>query len=329
MHDPLFLSITSPVGAYVRRLALALTLPAVASSATAATTQPARGEPIEVRAPAGDIVITLDLAQAKARDGRLAYRVSYRGKPLLHDSPLGLTLREGGPLGDLEVAGIQRASRDETHPIVAGKAAAARDRFNEAVVVLRERAGGGANRTIEVALRAYDDGVAFRYRFPEQTALAEFAITSEDSGFAPPPGATAWVLPVPNHTSHYEFNYQPKKVSELEPGKLIGLPLLLELPEGGPAVAITEANVTDYAGMYLTAGAPSGDKGDPPRRVLHAALVPAAGPEGHQGEGQGAARVAVAGHPDRRQSRGADRIQPRVQPERALRHRRHVVDQAG
>lgn len=202
-------------------------------------------EPVQLQSPDGDVAIEFRLAESGP-----VYRVSYRGKPVVDESPLGLTFRDGGALSGLAVAETRRDRGDQTYPVIAGKSATARDHYNEATVVLHEQAG--AKRGVEVVFRAYDDGAAFRYRIPEQPGVKRFEITSEDSGFSLPAGATAWVLPLPNHTSHYESYYQPKKVADLEPEKLIGLPLLLELPDDGPAVAITEANLTDYAAMYLT-----------------------------------------------------------------------------
>ena len=223
---------------------------------------PARGEqPIEVKSPDGNVVVTFRLTPTGP-----TYNVTYRGKAVVNDSPLGVTFRDAPPSRDFTVVEVRRDSRDETWNVVAGKTATARDHYNEATVALKD----GGDRRIEVAFRAYDDGAAFRYVFPEQPSLKAFAITSEDSGFALPSAAVAWAMPVPKYTSHYEYNYQPKRVSELKPGQLIGLPLLLELPDGGPAVAITEANLTDYAGMYLT-------RADGTGTVLRSALSPLPG----------------------------------------------------
>ena len=77
-------------------------------------------------------------------------------------------LEGGGALADLAVEGVRRDSRDEAYAAVAGKSATARDHYNEATVALREAAG--PRRRLEVVLRAYDDGVAFRYRFPKPDA---------------------------------------------------------------------------------------------------------------------------------------------------------------
>lgn len=224
----------------------AVALPFVASLLLAPWARAA--EPVSVTSPDGRVAIELRVGA-----GGPTYQVSHRGRAVLGESPLGITFLDGGRLTGLDVTGVRRDRRDQTYRVVAGKSATARDHFNEATVTLRERAS--ARRAIEIALRAYDDGVAFRYRFLAPAGTKAFAITSEDSGFALPPEATAWVLPLPGHHSHYEFAYRPTKVRAIERGTLIGLPLLLALPDGGPSVAITEANLASYPAMVLAAAA--------------------------------------------------------------------------
>jgi alpha-glucosidase len=209
----------------------------------------AAAAPVDVRSPDGQVMISLRLREG----GQPVYRVTYRGKVVVDDSPLGLTFaaRDGGSFHrDLTIAGVEHTQADETYPVIAGKTATARDHYNQATVNLARSSGSQRATPVQVVLRAYDDGAAFRYQFPGQDA-EPLTIASEDTTFNLPADAKAWVLPVPNFTSHYEYLYDPKKVAEIGAGKLIGLPLLLECAEGGPAIAITEANLTDYAGMYL------------------------------------------------------------------------------
>src|SRR5262249_26784695 len=114
------------------------------------------------------------------------------------------------------------------------------------------------NRRWEVVLRTYDDGVAFRYRFPAQEGWAELAVAGERTRFALPAGTRAYALPLNGFTTSYESRYQIRPVADLPAGWLLGLPLLLARPGGGWA-AITEADVDEYAGLYLapTAGDPA------------------------------------------------------------------------
>src|SRR5262249_54146876 len=109
-------------------------------------------------------------------------------------------------------------------------------------------------RTWEVALRAYDDGVAFRSRFPKQGGWDALAVKQERTEFRLPADARAFALPLNGFTTSYERRYRTKTVKDLPRDWLLGLPLLAEAP-GGPGAAVTEANVNEYAGLYL---APSG-----------------------------------------------------------------------
>lgn len=182
-------------------------------------------------------------------DGAPTYRVAFAGRPVVADSPLGLTFADGGAFGPAEIVDIKRSSRDETYELPLGKTRRARDHFNEATVSLRERAG--ARRSLHVIFRAYDDGVAFRYRIPEQPGVKTFAITGEATAFGLPADADAWVLSLPKLNDHYEYYYDARKLGTVDAKQLVGTPLLMHLPDGGPWVAVAEANLTDYAGMGL------------------------------------------------------------------------------
>lgn len=180
------------------------------------------------------------------------YSVTYRDVPVA-SGPLGLNFACSGPLGaGLKVVGTKRSSRDETYAIAVGKASSARDHHNELVVSLQETVKPG--RRIELVFRAFDDGIALRYALPEQESLAEFVLLDEHTTFSFPGDPTARLLPLNSYTTPYEKYYDTLPVSKISPETLIGLPLLLERrAEKSPSVwlAITEANLTDYAGMYL------------------------------------------------------------------------------
>src|SRR5262249_33564578 len=125
----------------------------------------------------------------------------------------------------------------------------------EVAVALRERAA--SPRRWELILRAYDDGVAFRYRFPTQEAWPSLGIARERTRIRLPADALAHVLPLEGYTTSHAARYPKKAVAEILTGRLLGLPLLTELPGTG-WLAILEANLTDYAGMYLARAAERG-----------------------------------------------------------------------
>src|SRR6266536_2629570 len=99
-----------------------------------------------------------------------------------------------------------------------------------------------AARLLNFIFRAYDDGVAFRYRFPSQQALSRLTIAEEQTAFAISGNPKAYALPLGSFTTSYEAYYTVAPLRELPADTLFGLPLLLEYPEGVWA-AITEADL--------------------------------------------------------------------------------------
>ena len=209
-------------------------------------------EPLTVTSPDGNVSVTFELKskpQPYLPGERAYYRVSYQGQAVLQDSPLGLDFKGGRPLDqDLEVAGSARQSRDESWENRFGARRNIRDHYNELTVSLRERRAPG--RRIEVVFRAYDEGAAFRYVLPRQDALTEFTLSAENTGFYFPREAFAYALNLNGYTTSYETDYRRVSLDEIKPTSIVALPLLVEIPQG-PWVALLEADLTDYAGMYV------------------------------------------------------------------------------
>jgi alpha-glucosidase len=113
---------------------------------------------------------------------------------------------------------------------------------------LKEAKAPGRKRTIEA--RAYNDGIAFRTIIPDQPAVKELRIANEKTEFVLASDATTYPLVLRNFRSSWEDNYRTVPLSGIAPELVIGLPLLTEIP-GVAFVAITEANIDNYAGMYL------------------------------------------------------------------------------
>jgi hypothetical protein len=102
-------------------------------------------------------------------DGQARYAVAYKGRPLLAPSPLGLVLATGGSaVPRPEDHRRRQAASDTTYDLVAGKARTVRDHYNQLSVDFQEPEG--QKRQLRVIVRAYDDGVAFRYVLPRKPA---------------------------------------------------------------------------------------------------------------------------------------------------------------
>jgi len=104
----------------------------------------------------------------------------------------------------------------------------------------------GTRYTLEV--RAFDDGVAFRYVVPEAGGAGR--VPDEATGFSVPPGSTVWYHDL---DGHYEGTYDRKEIEDVAEGDWAAPPLTVRLPDGAGYASITEAALSDYAGMALQA----------------------------------------------------------------------------
>jgi alpha-glucosidase len=223
-------------------------------------------QPLALESPDGRLRLTFQLGE----QGHPGFDVAYRGRRVATGT-LGLEFAGSGPLVEnLKVVGVRRGSCDQTYAVPVGKVSMARDHHQEMIVSLEEAAPPG--RRLDLAFRAFDDGVAFRYLIPGQKPLAEFVLIDEQTRFGFPGDPMAHALPLNGYTTSYEKYYETLPVSAIGSKRLLGLPLLMERAGGGSEptwIAVTEANLTDYAGMYL-----AGVVGEPETLVARLSPLP-------------------------------------------------------
>jgi len=212
----------------------------------------APAEPETATSPDGNVRVTFELKsnpQPYLPGERPYYRVSYKGLPVLADSPLGLDFKGAGTYDvDFEIAGTDRQSHDSTWENPFGAKRKVRDHYNQLTVSLRKR--HFPDQRMDLIFRAHNEGVAFRYVLPRQENLQKFTLSSENTGFNFPSGAFAQALNLGSYTSSYETDYHRVSLDEIKPTSIVALPLLVEIPHG-PWAALLEADLTDYAGMYV------------------------------------------------------------------------------
>lgn len=216
-----------------------------------AANAPGQADKGAVTSPDGAIRAVFALVpSSKGGDGgQLGYQVSYRGKSVIERSRIGFELQNQPSLGDnLLVVGAVHSSIDETYEIPAGKSNPVRNQCNVLSFELKESKAPGRKLTVEV--RAYNDGIAFRTIVPDQAPVKDLRIVNETTEFILSADATTYPLILRNFRSSWEDNYRTVALSGITPESLIGMPLLTELP-GVAFVAITEANIDNYPGMYL------------------------------------------------------------------------------
>ncbi len=205
-----------------------------------------------VSSPDGKIRVEVGLKQKLEpypAGKRLYYSVLFNSQTLLADSPFRLDFKGMAPIADnLVVKGSSSSRGDETWQTVWGKQKTVTNQFNELTLALEESTE--PHRRLDFVVRVFNDAAAFRYQLPAQAGLADFKLAEERSEFHFPGNPTVWAATYDSFQTHQETEFVKRKLADIRPGEIIGCPLLLETPAGW--AALTEADLTDWAGLYFT-----------------------------------------------------------------------------
>ncbi|WP_369684378.1 glycoside hydrolase family 97 catalytic domain-containing protein [Haloarchaeobius sp. HME9146] len=198
-----------------------------------------------VTSPDGTVAVTVDVA-----DGVPSYSVSHGGETVVADSRLGFAFQDQPAFGEgIAVTGSERATEDTTWTPVWDQYDEIREQYEELRLGLVEETAPGRHLTLEV--RAFDDGVGFRYVFPEESGFGEFVVTDERTEFAFTDDHTSWW--VENDFNSYEYAYKETPLSEVGSGtpyEGAHTPITMETA-GGRYLSVHEANLVDYAAMAV------------------------------------------------------------------------------
>ena len=161
----------------------------------------------QVKSPNGNVVVSFSLVD----NGVPTYQVSYKGKPVIKQSRLGLELtpsnndgikpEDTNLMNGFKVTNTETSSFKEVWKPVWGETSSILNHYNEMAVSLTQE---HPNRTIIVRFRVYNDGMGLRYEFPRQSNLGYFIIKDEHTQFAMAGDHTAWWLPGDYDTQEYE-----------------------------------------------------------------------------------------------------------------------------
>ena len=240
----------------------------------------------EVKSPNGNIVVNFYVDD----NGRPTYEMTYKGKAVIKPSHLGLELakdkhaskgmNETDLMDGFRITNEQTSTFDETWQPVWGETKDIHNHYNEYAATLsqqwetsevtakkgeRGRAFYNHKRDIIIRFRVYDDGIGFRYEFPQQEELNYFLIKEEKTEFAMAGDHTAWWLPGDYDTQEQET--QQTKLSEIRERMKTavnwgnssvavfsetGVQTSLQMKsDDGLYINIHEAACLDYATMHL------------------------------------------------------------------------------
>lgn len=191
-----------------------------------AVLSPVKAETVRIASPDGRL-------QMHVTDGgsRLTYRVDYQERPVVLPSQLGIEAGEKW-LEDIRILEVQTTEQDTVWHPVYGERSSVRDRYRACTLMLGKKADSRSRLALDV--RAYDEGIAFRYRFPGGQYLH---ITDEHTEFAFPDSTHAYF------TARAQTAYEYLPLANW-PGES-DRPLMLTLA-GGTYVCLAEAQVVNY-----------------------------------------------------------------------------------
>ncbi len=194
-----------------------------------------------VSSPNGELVASVELNG----EGRINYAVTRRGKPVIAPSQMGFLFTDAPQmLRNFAIVDVKTSTHDDTWQQPWGEWQSIRNHYNEMRVRFQEMSP--LRRQLEIVFRAFDDGIGFRYEFPDQPNLKQANIAEELTQFNVAQPAEAWWCEA-FESNREEYLYHHSPVAEIG---IAQTPLTLKLADG-THVAFHEAALVDYAGMNI------------------------------------------------------------------------------
>ena len=204
----------------------------------------------------------ISVAFSLMENGVPSYQMSYKGVPVVLQSTMGFELaNETNLLDGFSILDTVYNSKDELWEPVWGEERQIRNHYNEMLVILQQQE---TNRTMNIRFRVFDEGIGFRYEFPQQADLGHFIIQQERTGFTLTGDHIAHWIPGDYDTQ--EYDYTTSRISEI--GSLFDVALtgnasqeqfsktgvqtaLMLKTDKGIYINIHEAALLDYPAMHL------------------------------------------------------------------------------
>jgi alpha-glucosidase len=208
---------------------------------------------ISYKIHAQDIAVTSPdnkLTFAVLNGEKLMYSVKFGDRTIVEPSQLGFELLNEPILdGNFSISNQNRTTVNETwKPVVKLKHAEVLDHYNELNLTLKEKSG--AMRQMDFVVRAYNDGIAFRYKLYRGQQLGARKISKELTTFKVPGDPKSWIAEYGGYANNNEDEFFERKLSHLNQSSIAGLPLLMDYGDNF-WVAITEANLDNYCAFYI------------------------------------------------------------------------------
>jgi alpha-glucosidase len=199
---------------------------------------------VNLSSPDGNIVFTF-----YNDHGSAAYSVSYKKQLIVDKSFLSLLFKDGSFANNIKAGKPVYYDSTEDYDLITGKTSHVHDVYKEMLIPLQST--DDDKRTIQFAVKVFNDGIAFQYRFDAQQGKDHFELTDENTTFNLPNNPTVKALLLPNYTTSHEGYYTTLPLNDLKEDTLMDMPVLFQF-SNHIYLAITEAALLDYSGMYLS-----------------------------------------------------------------------------
>lgn len=194
--------------------------------------------------------------------GQMFYFIDFGGKRIADTSFFSFDFKDQHPLAaNLEIVNSFNSAFDETWETVWGEQRTISNNYNELKIELNEKNVNG--RKCFIVFRVFNDGVAFRFEFPEQENLKDVVIVDENTQFKLKGDHTCWWTP--GDWDIYEHLFNTTRFSEIDalskrgheslaqtyiPENAVNTPVTMKTGDG-IYISILEANLSNYSGMTL------------------------------------------------------------------------------
>ena len=199
---------------------------------------------MSISSPDKTIAVTVDNGE------KISYSVKFNDQVIVNPSQLGFEfLGEPAMNGNFAIIGQKTETINETwQPVVKSKHAQVLNNCTELQLTLKEKSG--LMRQMELFVRAYNDGVAFRYKLYRSARAGNRQITKELTTFNIPNDPKSWIVEYGGYSSSNEGEFKEHKLSYLTEKSVAGMPLLMDYGNNC-WVAITEAKIDNYSAFYI------------------------------------------------------------------------------
>ncbi len=191
---------------------------------------------IQLTSPDGGITFTF-----YNENNHAAYSVAYKKQVIVNKSFLSLQFKDGSFMNDLKAGRPVYEDSSEVYDLITGKTSHVHDDYKEVSIPIQSTTN--KNYTVQFVVRAFNDGLAFRYKFLSQTE-SRFELTDENTTFNLANNPTVKALLLPNYTTSHEGYYTTVALNDLKEDTLMDMPALFEFPDHIYMV-ITEAALLD------------------------------------------------------------------------------------